>query len=121
MPFILAPLLSLLLTAMILRVVEAATSGLEFDDWGSAIGVAVVIWAGSWGLEALLAYVPVPASVWLLAFVKILANLVMLLIASAVLSGMRLRGVVGVLVAAVLLSGVDYVVAIVIATVTNTS
>jgi len=113
--FLLWPIVSLVVGVLIVRLAGSITGGLTFDSWGAAFGavfVAYVVWwvAG----YAVAGFFPTPSDAADLnslitqsltnAAVQLVFNIVSLAIAGVVISGMQIRGVFGLLVAALALT-----------------
>jgi uncharacterized membrane protein YvlD (DUF360 family) len=102
-------ILSLLLTASVLRIVGGLTSSLEVKGWGAAFIAAIVLLVlgilAESGLEALL---PSPA-LWQMAVCRLAFNTVTVALVALFLPGITLRGVLGLFVAGVLLTALQFV------------
>ncbi len=108
------PVLSVMSGAVILRAVALMTGGIEFDDWGSAFAAVVIAHLVGWlALSAGAAFGPHvppidPATfLGLNALVQTVLNLASLGIAAALMSGIHIKGLFGLLVAAVVLTLID--------------
>ena len=100
--------IGVLLSALVLRVVAAITTSLEVENWRAALTGAVVITVGGFlgmllwtqlGLDAL----------WQLWTVMLVANTLSVALAGLLVSGMAIRGVLGIVLGAVGVTLVDIV------------
>ena len=111
---LLLPILSLLAGVIIRRAVAVMTGGIEFDSWGAALGAVLVAYAVGFASTYLMVRFPMEATLHSVTslivtngLVQLAVNVVSLVIAAAVLSGVHLKGVLGLLVAAVALTAVS--------------
>ena len=111
---VLLPVLSLLASVVILRAVAVVTGGIEFDSWGAALGAVLIAYAVGFAAAYLMLRFPmqstlqsIPSLIVSNGLVQLAVNVVSLVIAGAVLSGVHLKGVLGLLVAAVALTAVN--------------
>ena len=111
---VLLPVLSLLASVIILRAVAVVTGGIEFDSWGAALGAVLIAYAVGFAATYVMVYFPlqttfesVTSVIVTNGLVQLAVNVVSLVIAGGVLSGVHLKGVLGLLVAAVALTAVN--------------
>jgi hypothetical protein len=111
---VLLPVLSLLASVVILRAVAVVTGGIEFDSWGAALGAVLIAYAVGFAAAYLMLRFPmqsplqsIPSLIVSNGLVQLAVNVVSLVIAGAVLSGVHLKGVLGLLVAAAALTAVN--------------
>jgi hypothetical protein len=110
----LLPILSLISGVIILRVVGFVTGRITFETWSAAFGAVVIAYFVGWGAMYLV------ASVWpqmepmgpgrfvaVHAAFQVVLNFVSLGIASSLLSGIRVKGVGGLLMASVVLTAIN--------------
>ncbi|HYN08914.1 MAG TPA: phage holin family protein [Vicinamibacterales bacterium] len=84
--------IGLLLTAMLLQVLAAVVPGLEFDSLVATLGAALVISMVGWGTGLLYMAAASPLPGWAFVIIEIGINVLALLFASAVVSGMHVTG-----------------------------
>src|SRR5688572_2452199 len=117
--FMLWPVVSLVAGVLIVRLAGSITGGLKFDSWGAAFGavlVASVVWwvagsavagflstpqAGETDLNTLITQNLTNAAV------QCVFNIVSLALADVVISGMHIKGVLGLLLAALALTAMN--------------
>jgi hypothetical protein len=115
--------ISLLLPAVIIRIVGGLSRSFTVDDWGSAFLMVAAMWAVGWVLvvpmeianTAMLELIhgspvpPVPTSPWSASLVVVIGlsfvtDVLLLFILGLLLPGVSVRGIVGILVAAALMA-----------------
>ena len=114
--FLLWPVLSFLAGVIILRTVAVVTGGITFDSWGAAFGAAVVAYFVGWGAMYVAAYFWPQAglhssldlqsglsSVGTTALFQVVVNFVSLALAASIISGIHVKGVLGLTLAAIAL------------------
>jgi uncharacterized membrane protein YvlD (DUF360 family) len=82
----------LLLTAVLLQVLAAVVPGLEFESLTATIGAAVVMSVVGWGTGMLFLAAAFQLPPWALVIIEIGINMLALMFASAVVSGMHVTG-----------------------------
>jgi putative membrane protein len=92
-----------------LLIVANIVPGIEVDSLGSAMLAAVVIGLVSATLGIVLKLILLPFIIVTLGVVYFLINGMMLMVASALVPGFRVRGLIAATVGSVLLTIVDYV------------
>ena len=109
-------MLILLATIFALKLVEG-TGSLEFDGWDDVLGAAVACWLGNWAAQAVLgmAFVDtqtgqVTMSLWVTLTMEAIAQMAVLLVAAAVLTGFRIRRFYGPVLAGIAIVGLSYAV-----------
>ena len=106
--FLVWPLLSLLAGIVIIRLVGEGTGGLTFDSWGAAFGAVFVAYALWWiAGSTVTGFLSTTQNPLALGAVTLVFNTLSLAFASAVISGMHVNGVFGLLLAAIALTAVD--------------
>ena len=111
---LLLPVLSLLASVIILRAVSVVTGGITFDSWGDAFGVVLIAYVVRWAAAYAMVHFSlqsklewVPSLIVTDGLIQLAVNFVSLVIASAVLSGVQIKGVLGLFVAAIALTAVN--------------
>jgi hypothetical protein len=117
---LLLPVLSLLAGVIILRTVAVVTGGIAFDSWGAAFGAAITAYFVGWGAMYVMPFVWPQAGlqsgigldsglgfVATTALVQTIVNCVSLAVAASVISGIHVKGVLGLLLAAIGLTAVN--------------
>jgi hypothetical protein len=107
--------ITLLSTFLALKLVEG-TGSLEFDGWDGLIGATIACWLGGWAAQAVWALVfidpqavPSPdVNPWLTHSLLAISYMISLLLASAVLPSVHVRNFFGVVLAAILVTGFNY-------------
>lgn len=114
LPFSLLPLLSVISSVIVLRVVGLVTDGISFETWGAAFGAVVLAYFVGWGAMYLVMMLapemaPMDPSTYFMfnAGLQVVLNFVSLGIAAAVMSGIRIKGMFGLLIAAVVLTAIN--------------
>ncbi len=102
-------LLHWLLSAVALLIVANIVPGIEVESFGSALIAAVVIGVVSATLGFLLKLMLLPFIVLTLGIVYFLINGMMLMLASALVPGFRVRGLLAATGGSIVLTLVDYV------------
>ena len=98
-----------LLSAVSLLIVANIVPGIEVESFGSALGAAVVIGLVGATLGILLKLILLPFIIVTLGVVYFLINGMMLMLASAIVPGFRVRGLMAATIGSILLTIVDYV------------
>ena len=118
--FMLWPVVSLVAGVLVVRLAGSITGGLEFDSWGAAFGavlVASVVWWVAGSTVAGFFPTPAPGEADLntlithgltSAAVQLVLNIVSLALADVVISGMHIRGVLGLVMAAFALTAINF-------------
>jgi putative membrane protein len=101
-------LLHWLLSAIALLVVANIVPGIEVDSFGSALAAAVVIGLVSATLGIFLKLLLLPFIIISLGVVYFLINGIMLMVASALVPGFRVHGILAATGGSILLTIVDY-------------
>jgi putative membrane protein len=101
-------LLHWLLSAVALLIVANIVPGIEVDSFGSALAAAVVIGLVSATLGFFLKLVLLPFIVITLGVVYFVINGMMLMLASALVPGFRVRGLMAATGGSIVLTIVDY-------------
>jgi hypothetical protein len=110
--FLLLPLLSLLVGVFVVRMVGEITGGVTFDSWGAVFGAVFVAYALWWVAgSTVTGFLPMSQNLLAVAVVALVFNIISLAFASAVISGMHVKGVFGLLLAAIALTAVDLTIA----------
>lgn len=97
-----------LISAVALLIVANIVPGITVDSFGSAMLAAVVIGLVSATLGILLKLVLLPFIVLTLGVVYFLINGMMLMVASALVPGFRVQGLIAATIGSILLTIVDY-------------
>ena len=118
--FLLWPVLSFLAGVIILRAVAVVTGGITFDNWGAAFGAAVIAYFVGWGamyvaanvwpqagLHSSLDLQSGPGHLATSALAEAVVNFVSLAFAASVISGIHVKGVLGLTLAALALTVVN--------------
>ena len=96
--------IALLLSALVIFIVGKLGLGLEVDSFGSAVIAALVIAVVTWAIMLVLGFLPLSIGVGILgAIVSLIVSAIVLMISDKIVSGMRVNGFVGALIAAVLI------------------
>jgi putative membrane protein len=98
-----------LLSAVALLIVANIVPGIEVDSFGSALLAAVVIGLVSATLGIVLKLMLLPFIIVTLGVVYFLINGMMLMVASALVPGFRVQGLIAATLGSVLLTIVDYI------------
>ena len=101
-------LLHWLLSAIALLIVANIVPGIEVDSFGSALAAAVVIGLVSATLGIFLKLILLPFIIITLGIVYFLINGVMLMVASALVPGFRVNGLMAATGGSIVLTIVDY-------------
>jgi putative membrane protein len=101
-------LLHWLLSAVALLIVANIVPGIEVDSFGSALAAAVVIGLVSATLGFFLKLLLLPFIVITLGVIYFVINGMMLMLASALVPGFRVRGLLAATSGAIVLTIVDY-------------
>jgi len=101
-------LLQWLLSAVALLIVANIVPGIEVDSFGSALAAAVVIGLVSATLGIFLKLLLLPFIIITLGLVYFLINGTMLMVASALVPGFRVRGLLAATGGSIVLTIVDY-------------
>lgn len=101
-------LLHWLLSAVALLIVSSLVPGIEVEGFGSALAAAVVIGLVSATIGIALKLILLPFIILTLGVVYFIINGMMLMLASALVPGFRVRGWVAATFGAILLTCVDY-------------
>jgi putative membrane protein len=101
-------LLHWLLSAIALLIVANIVPGIEVDSFGSALAAAVVIGLVSATLGIFLKLILLPFIIITLGVVYFLINGVMLMVASALVPGFRVNGLMAATGGSIVLTIVDY-------------
>lgn len=101
-------LLHWLLSAVALLIVSSLVPGIEVDGFGSALVAAVVIGLVGATVGIMLKLILLPFIILTLGLVYFLINGMMLMLASALVPGFRVRGWMAATGGAILLTMVDY-------------
>ena len=108
-------LLGALVSGLIIWIVGKLGVGLEVDGFGAAYIAAIVIAVVSWLITWLLSVLNITISGgWLGALIHLVVAAVVLLISERFVKGMRVKGFVGALIAALALAVVAWLVTIVL-------
>lgn len=114
-------LISLFVTAAAIRIAGTITETLEVKDWVAAILAAIAMSLLHMGIVTLIDFglrssPEPPSGAWLLlsfgtwqgAVFGFVLNVICLAVAAAVVPGITIRGISGVIIASVLLTGLDF-------------
>ena len=101
-------LLHWLLSALALLIVANIVPGIEVDSFGSALAAAVVIGLVSATLGFFLKLLLLPFIIITLGLIYFLINGMMLMLASALVPGFRVRGLMAATGGSIVLTIVDY-------------
>jgi len=101
-------LLHWLLSALALLIVANIVPGIEVDSFGSALAAAVVIGLVSATLGFFLKLLLLPFIIITLGIIYFLINGMMLMLASALVPGFRVRGLMAATGGSIVLTIVDY-------------
>jgi hypothetical protein len=110
---LLLALLSFLAGVIVLRAIAAVTGGMTFDSWGAAFGAVLIAYAVGLGAAYVMrfpvqsAFDSVTAFMVTNAVLQLTVNLVSLAVAGALLSGVHIKGVLGLLTASIALTVVN--------------
>lgn len=104
---ILDVLLSVLITAVLVRVVGLLVPGLRVNDWLAALMVGLFAVVAGWLLGPVLRTLPLPPSVWIGYASAAVVNTLLLGLAGLVSSDVHIRGVVPLVAGGVLLTVLD--------------
>jgi hypothetical protein len=105
---ILYPILTVLVMVGVLRLVASVTGGIEFDDYAATFIAAIVLTAAGWGLDRVWTVQAAQAALPNYILTQLALNTVILLLSGLLLPGMKLRGVIGFLVAVVAVTAVAF-------------
>src|SRR5688500_6588999 len=108
-------MIALLAKIFALKLVEG-TGSLDFDGWDGLFGAAIACWLGGGATQAVMTLVLIdPDAVqspdlnpWLTHALMAMSNMVFLLLASAVMPSVHVRSFFGVVLAAILIIGLNY-------------
>jgi putative membrane protein len=105
-------IITLLIAALVIWIVSKLGLGMEVDGFGSAIMAALVIALVTWIVMWILGLLGISFGTgWLGAIVALIVSAVVLMISDKFLSGMKVNGFVGALIAAVAIGVVQWLLA----------